>query len=564
MGRRAGRLRLPADRGTVARWAPVALIGGAVLLPLARLAGRGLGEGLDGYRRLAEVSGIGSTILNTALLAFGSALIALAVGITLAVAASKCQGRFGAVLRVVPVLPLVMPIVAAVIGWTFLLSPRVGYLNQLLRTVPPFRGDTTGPIDVYTVPWIVIITGFSLASFVYLFVLSAVQEMGDDYDEAARVSGAGFAARLRRVTLPLLRPSIVYAGATVLLLGVGQFAAPLLLGRAQGVDVITTEIYKLTQSPPIDFGMGAALGMPFVVLGVGIIFLQRRVLRDQVRYRTHGSRRQGRRQSRGAAAVLVGYGLVAVALPLLALAQVALSPFWSGRLDLSNLTLENLRLVIFDNPRTRQAILTSLTCAGLAAAIVIPLGLAVAGIATAPGRKFKRAGAVLDLLCSLPLVVPASLFGFAFLFAYTEPPFRLYGTTTVIVIAYVTLMLPHAVRSQSASLLALQPEYWAAARACGASPARAAVRIILPLIRGGVASGVALVFVMLSHEFAASLMLRSARTQVMGTVLYEYWTSGTYPQVAAIALVMVAVTTVGVVLALVAGGSRSLTRLEAP
>ena len=49
-------------------------------------------------------------------------------------------------------------------------------------------------------------------------------------------------------------------------------------------------------------------------------------------------------------------------------------------------------------------------------------------------------------------------------------------------------------------------------------------------------------FVLLTHEFAASLLVRAPTTQVMGTVLFDYWTNGSYPLVAAIALVMTVVT----------------------
>jgi iron(III) transport system permease protein len=66
---------------------------------------------------------------------------------------------------------------------------------------------------------------------------------------------------------------------------------------------------------------------------------------------------------------------------------------------------------------------------------------------------------------------------------------------------------------------------------------------------------------LLTHEFTASLLVRSSTTQVMGTVLYDYWGNGTYPLVAAIALVMAAVTAVGVILAIILGGSKALSSL---
>jgi iron(III) transport system permease protein len=83
-------------------------------------------------------------------------------------------------------------------------------------------------------------------------------------------------------------------------------------------------------------------------------------------------------------------------------------------------------------------------------------------------------------------------------------------------------------------------------------------RVILPLTRGGAAAAAALIIVLLFHEFAASILVSSAHTQVMGAILYEYWTEGTYPQVAAMAIIMVVVTTLGVAAAMAAAGSKVL------
>ena len=53
----------------------------------------------------------------------------------------------------------------------------------------------------------------------------------------------------------------------------------------------------------------------------------------------------------------------------------------------------------------------------------------------------------------------------------------------------------------------------------------------------------------------------SSTTQVMGTVLFDYWGNGGYPLVAAVALVMTLVTAIGVAVAMALGGSESLTKL---
>jgi iron(III) transport system permease protein len=68
-------------------------------------------------------------------------------------------------------------------------------------------------------------------------------------------------------------------------------------------------------------------------------------------------------------------------------------------------------------------------------------------------------------------------------------------------------------------------------------------------------------FVLLTHEFTASVLIRTPRNQVMGTVLFDYWGNGGYPVVAAIALIMTGVTAVGVVMAMLLGGRDALSKM---
>ena len=81
------------------------------------------------------------------------------------------------------------------------------------------------------------------------------------------------------------------------------------------------------------------------------------------------------------------------------------------------------------------------------------------------------------------------------------------------------------------------------------------------MLKPAVLSSVALMFILLTHEFAASIMVRSATTQVMGTLLYDQWTNGSYPLVGAMAILMSAVTGVGVAIAMLVGGRNVLDNL---
>jgi iron(III) transport system permease protein len=170
------------------------------------------------------------------------------------------------------------------------------------------------------------------------------------------------------------------------------------------------------------------------------------------------------------------------------------------------------------------------------------------------GQRFRFARTLLDFIVALPLGVPAVIFGVGFLLTYSYPPLILYGSTWVIVLVYTALMLPFGTRMLLATMIAMGNGYLEASRVSGAGLVATNTRIVLPLLRASMGGAAALMFVLLTHEFSASMLVRSPTTNVMGTVLFDYWTNGSYPTVAAIALVMTVVTGVGVVAAMAFGG----------
>jgi iron(III) transport system permease protein len=531
-----------------------------VVAPLVRLQTLAFEDGAHGYRTAFTRPQMAKTLRTTIGLALGSLAIALVLGTLLAWAATRLPRRLR-ILRVLPILPIVVPAVASVIGWSFLLSPRPGYLNALLRNLPWWSNLDKGPVDVYTLPWIVIITGFGLTAFVYLFVSAGFENINSELVEAAQVSGSSNLGVFFRVTLPLLRPVLVYGGGVALLLGLGQFTGPLLLGRNGGVQVLTTDMFVAISQSPVDYGVAAAIGSPLLLFGIAVVILQKFILGDHRRFVTHGGKafRSSSRPSKLAAAGIITYSFLATILPVFALVVVSLSKFWSGRIDVGSFSLDNFRTV-FDQSGITEAIRTSLTVSLATVAIALPVGYIAASLLLR-GKKYPIVRSIVDFLVAMPLGIPAVIFGAGFLLTYTHEPFVLYGTRWVIILVYLTLMLPFTTRMQLAGMVALGDQYTEASRVSGAGFLRTNARITLPLLRPTLGGAAALMFVLLSHEFAASLLVRAPTTQTMGTVLYDYFVNGSYPTVAAIALIMTVVTAVGVVIAVVLGGSEVFEKL---
>jgi iron(III) transport system permease protein len=550
LGRIAPRLLLLAFMGGV---------GYLTIFPLIRLQYLALEHGGRAYSTAYSRPDVWRTIRYTIYLGLGALAIALVLGTGLAWAASSLPHRLR-ILRAVPILPIVLPPLASVLGWAFLLSPRPGYLNQLLRHLPWWSGFD-GPFDVYTIPWIIIITGLGLASFVYLFVSAGLENVNQELIEAAYVSGSTRAGVFFRIILPLLRPALVYGTGVALLLGLGQFTAPLLLGANQGVTVLTTDMYLQTQQIPPQYGVAAAIGSPLLVFGVLILFANRILLGNHARFITHGGKGGFKPVTRGSwssAVAIVLYGFFATVLPILALVEVSMSRYWSGIFP-GQWTLATWRTVTTASG-LMPAIYNSIYLSLIAAGITLPISY-IAALFLRKQREHRIAGPVLDFVVAMPLSIPAVIFGVGFLLTYTTRPFVLYGTKWVIVLVYITLMIPFATRMILAGLAALGDSYSEAARVSGAGVLRTHASILLPLLRPTLGGASALMFILLSHEFAASLLVRAPTVNVMGTILYDYYENGGYPLVAVISLIMVGVTTAGVLVALVLGGSESFKKL---
>lgn len=538
-------------------WVLLALaVGFLVLWPVLQLQWRAFLDGGSAFTRMRELPRIGTTLSTTIVLAILSSVLAVLIGTLLAWCASMLPQRVRRIGELAPLLPLVVPAVAAVTGWIFLLSPRVGYLNMLLRNLPGLDSLEEGPFNIYSVTGIIIITGMLLSSFVYVFVFTGLKNMGQELEAAAAACGASPAMRFFTITLPLLRPSIIFATGVVFLLGLGQFTAPLLLGRTAKIDVLTTEMFYLTERFPIDFGLGAALGFPILAMGLMVVLFQKLALGEQRRFVVVSARsKYNVRETRWWAALVIGiYLLVTTVLPLLALIYVSVSPFWTGSLIVPELTLRHWSSVL-GNRGLVDAIWTSVKTSVIGIAILIPLGFFMAFALLQSTRIAKPVRMAIDLFATLPIAVPASLMGFGLLFVYSQPPIQIYGTTAVLVVTYVTLMLGHSTRLQFTTLVATGQEFLEASKASGAGPMRSLFQVLLPMCRKGIAATAALTFVLLFHEFSASLMVRSARTQVIGSVMYDVWAGGIYSQVAVLALIMVVVTVIGVCIAGWLGGA---------
>ncbi len=524
-----------------------------LVYPLGVAVFRTLGEAPAGASAIAKSIESGAllrVLRNTALVVFGGAALATVVGAVLAFINERTDGSLGASGELLPLAPMIVPPIAGVIGWAILLDPRVGLVNGVLKDLLGRLGITldNGPLDIYTPTGLIFVTGLYLVPYVYLIVAAALRGLDASLDEASRVHGASPLRTMVRVTLPAVRPAIAAGALTAVIGGIGLFSVPIVLGTAARMDVISVHIYRLFEQFPPQTATGLMLSAAMVAV-VQFLLLAQRWLVPSEGHAVIGGRggragliRLGRWR-RPAQGLAIGYLLATSVLPVLGLAIVSLQPFWTPIIDTKQFTLASYTFVLFENGPTSRAFVTSLGLgAATATAAVLIAALLLLGSRHSKGALAKAS----DMVLTLPATLPHTVIGVAFLITFTPAPFKLYGTTTLLFLAYLAMALPFAARAAAAAASGIGADLSEASRIAGAGRGRTFLRILLPLSLPGLMAGWIIVFIHTAGEVTASSLLAGARNPVIGRVMTELWVFGSFPQLAAMSIVVTAVTSTGV------------------
>ncbi|HET9669665.1 MAG TPA: ABC transporter permease [Casimicrobiaceae bacterium] len=121
-----------------------------------------------------------------------------------------------------------------------------------------------------------------------------------------------------------------------------------------------------------------------------------------------------------------------------------------------------------------------------------------------------------------------------------DAPLDLLYTTSAVVVALMTILLPYMVVSIANTLAALDRRYEEAAQALGAGPVRTFLHVTLPLSTPGIASGTLLVFLLTLSAYVTITLLGGPRSKLLVSLIYDNVTAFQWPRAAALAFVLLA------------------------
>lgn len=492
-----------------------------------------------------ELPGLWQMLLNTLVVIIVSGTAALLIGSVFAWLNERTDARMGWLSQVLPIIPLLLPPIAAVIGWVFLLSPRSGTLNVLLRTVFGLEA-AEGPFNIFTWPGMIFLYTVELVPITYLVMSAALRNLDPSLEEAAQISGSGPLATLWRVTLPAIRPAIASAAWLSLTISLVIFSVPSVIGQTAGIEVLSTSIVQLLSGTyPPRTRVAVVLGT-FMLGCIALAWIIQRQVVKSGHFASVGGK--GVRSSRvnlgfwrlPSRIAMVIFLALATVIPVLGLLAVSVQRFWSARFDWSKLTLDQYVNVLFESTESQNAILNSVKLGVVGATLGIALAFLIALLVyNRPTFLTRSIAAIVKLPAAFSHIVVA----IGILLVFVGPPFNLSGTLVILLLAYLVIYFPQASIAADAAVFQVDKSLVEASQVSGAGIGQTVRKILTPLTMPALASGWALLFVYMAGDLTASVLLAGTSTPTTGYLMLSKFNNGTYPEIAAFGLIVSAVST---------------------
>jgi iron(III) transport system permease protein len=492
---------------------------------------------LSGYRQVLTwptavlfANTVGISLLKT--------IISLALAVLFGWIIARTNTPARGALEVLITLPFFVPPILTAMAWGMLGNPQVGVINLAWRWI---TGSDNALVNVYSYGGVVWHMLQYSTPFLFLFVVEAFRAMDPALEEASRMCGASQWRTFRRVTFALMMPAVVTAFLLSFIRGLENFESPLFFGAPAKIEVVTTAIYNSINHQSIaNYQFATALSFAIMALMFLLVLWQWRLLRGKSFQTVTGKGYSPRPIDLGpwrwlTFALCVTFFVISVVLPI---GQLILGSFFQffGFYQWDMLTLEHYRSVL-GNSEVWRAFRNTLLLGLVGASTTMLLGAIVAYIST----RTRWAGRqVLDVLAWLPWMMPGMVLAVGFLwgFAFLPSAISIYGTIWALLIAYVALGTPIAVRVMSAAYRQLSFDLEECSRVHGATWWQTLWRIMIALAWPSFAVGWVLTFFGIMRELSASVLLYSVGSEVLSVVLLRLWENGQAEAVSVIGLMM--------------------------
>ena len=238
--------------------------------------------GLDNYRTLVADERFWSSLRVTVLYVVWNIPLQTVLAVFMAVMLERFSTPVSSIMRGIMILPWLMPNVVVALLWMWILDPSIGLMNEFLKLVgigkQPFIGSPAQAIQS-----IAAINIWRHAGYTSILIFAGLKTIPKSLYEAASIDGAGDLTQFRKITLPLLRPVLVFVLVTSV---IGSFqvfdtvAVTTSGGPAGSTQVIIYYIFQQVFERRIKMGIATAASVVLFAILITVTIVQMRLLRS--------------------------------------------------------------------------------------------------------------------------------------------------------------------------------------------------------------------------------------------------------------------------------------------
>lgn len=462
------------------------------------------------------------SLYNSFILAVSLVFTVNIVGVTLVLISEYFDIKGAKILRLGYFTTLIYSGVVLVSGYKFVYGEN-GFMTKLLVNLFP-SFDTTWFHGYWAVLFVMT---FACTSNHVLFLSNAIRKIDFQTVEAAKNMGASTFYILRRVVLPVLKPTMFALTILIFLTGLAATSAPLILG---GVEFQTITPMILTFSNSMSSRDLAALlalilGLAtLVLLTIMIRFEQKGNFMSVSKVKSELVKQKINNKLGNIAAHILAYFLFLLyIIPVVLIVIFSFTDAHSistATLSLNSFSLSNY-MNVFSNMSAFKPYLVSIVYAAAASVTVVALALAASRIL----HKFKNKWtSALEYALLIPWMLPSTLIAIGLIVTFNSPRLVignsiLVGTVWMLYLAYVIVHIPFTLRMVKASFFSLDSNLEDAAKNLGAKSFYTFTKVLLPIILPSTLAVLALNFNGILADYDLTVFLYHPLYQPLGIVI---------------------------------------------
>lgn len=227
--------------------------------------------GMDNYVNLFKDKVFLKGLSNTLYMVIIGVPITTITAISVSILLNNKQLRGTSAFRVIFFIPTLIPTVISCLLWVWMLQPDTGIINKILGYIG-IKGPGWIASPVWSKPAFILMMIWTCGNAVIIY-LAGLQDISVTLYESASIDGANFFQKVKSITIPMLRPVILYNVVTLIINVFQWFAEPFII--TEGGPDNSTMFYSLYlyQNAFQFFKMGYASAMAWILLIIAMIFI---------------------------------------------------------------------------------------------------------------------------------------------------------------------------------------------------------------------------------------------------------------------------------------------------